>query len=420
MYFFFFFPVGLDRGVRRRPVLSISMMAVFTVAFLWLHYLPWLWSFNPWNLVYFPGSGAPLAIVSAVLMHNGWAHLLGNLLYFWVFAPALESRLGAGRFLLYFLIWGVAGNLVHGLVSVLGLFGQGGLGVMGASGAIAGMMGFSLLRLRGARIDVAWWVLAPLVGQNRAGRSSLPLIVGVLLWIGWQVVQASLAPLTGSTVSFGAHLGGFGMGILLALILGGAREGRAESYLAKGQRYMRNGDFHAAAGEFTMYLGMRPNCSEGMLELARTLQLTEQVDDASRWYRAAFDQGLVAGDVGGLLDVYGEWLRQSGAEAIEPEVLSRVAHYQEMQLDDLGALETYRLLQEAHSEHPLGQRALVRIIVLASGKAHNPEVAQEYLKRAHATLPRGSWRHFLEREFMYSTNIYEDAEADPDPVAPAG
>ncbi len=420
MYFFFFYPVGLDRGVPRRPVLSFWLMGVFTVAFLWLHYLPWLFSYNPWKLVFFPGSGSSYPLVTAIFMHNGVAHLVGNLIYFWVFAPVLESRLGPWRFLIYFLIWGVAGNLAHGFVSVLGLWGQGGLGVLGASGAIAGMMGFSLLRLRGAKIDVAWWVLAPLVGQNRAGRSSIPLVAGVFLWIMWQVIQASVAGFTGSSVSFGAHLGGFSMGLLFGVLLGAVREGKAENHLAQGQRYMRNGEFHAGLAEFTQYMTLHPDCEKGKLELARTLQLLGRGGEAVKFYGEVYDQRFLAGDVPGLLEVYREWLRQSGPLAIKPEILSRVAHYLERQLDDQGALETYRLLYANYPEHPLGQRALVRIIVLAAGKAQNSEVATEYLAQAHMALPAGNWREFLEREFNLPAGIGAGAGAVPDPGLPAG
>ncbi len=420
MYFFFFYPVGLDRGARRPPVLSIGLMTVFTVAFLWLHYLPWAFSFNPWKLVFFPGLSAPLTLATAVFMHNGWAHLAGNLIYFWVFAPALESRLGSGRLLLYFLIWGVAGNLAHGFVSAFGLLGQGGLGVMGASGAIAGMMGFSLLRLQGARIEIAWWVLAPLVGQNRVGRNSIPLVVGVLMWFGWQAVQASLAGMTGSTVSFGAHLGGFALGLLMAALLGGNREGRAEALLGRGQGYMRQGAFHAATAEFSQYLELRPRCRDGMLELARTLEVSQLPHEASQLYRSTFSLCLEEGDIGGLLQVFHEWVRQCGPQALEPEEISRVAHYQELQLDHEGTLETYRMLHNTYPDHPLGHRALVRTIVLASGKASDPELAREYLGRAYATLPVGSWRDFLAREFKFPPDTGGGAETAPDPGVLAG
>ncbi len=420
MYFFFFYPLGLDRSARCRPVLTVSMLAVFTVAFFWIHDLAWLFAFNPWNLVYFPGFSPPWALATAAFMHNGWAHLLGNMVYFWVFAPALEGRLGRARFLLYFLLWAVAGNLVHGWVSVLGLLGQGGLGVMGASGAIAGMLGYSLLRLQGARVEIGWWVLAPLVGQNRAGRTPVPLVVAVLLWVAWQVIQASLADLTGSTVSYGAHLGGFGLGLLMAVLLGAGREGRAEKTLARGQRYMRAGHFGAAAGEFRVHLELAPASREGRLELARTLVLLGQKDEAIALYRRVYAQDLESGDIDGLLDVAGEWLRQFGPGVLEPEELNRIAHYQELKLDAVGALATYRRLHEAHPGHPLAQRALVRIVVLAAGKARQPETAARYLDLGRRALPPGPWREFLEGEFSAPGTADAGCGAPPEPAVPAG
>lgn len=405
MYFFFFYPLGLDRVSRRHPPMTCALMTVFAVAFFWLHYLPWWFTFNPWNLVFFPGWGSPWAVVTAAFMHNGWLHLLGNMVYFQVFGPALENRLGGPRLLLYFLIWAVAGNLAHGFVSALGLLGQGGLGVMGASGAIAGMMGFSLLRLQGARIEIGWWVLAPLAGQNRVGRTGMPLALGVLLWVGWQVVQASLSPLTGSTVSFGAHLGGFAMGMLMAKLLGADHEGHLENLLARGQRYMREGSFFPAAGEFARLLELKPDSTIGKLELARTMMLLQRQQEADRLYRGVFEQHQRSGDVDALLEDAAEWLRQTGPENLTPGELSRIAHYQELRLDARGALETYRKLHEAHPEDPLAQRALVRIVVLAAGRAREPEVADQYYGLAQESLPPGAWREFLEREFTRPESV---------------
>ena len=96
MYFFYFYPLGLDRDRRRRPVLTWTLMAVMAGVFAWMRYFPDAGAVDPWRFVFYPGDGPPWTVTTAVFMHAGWFHLLGNLLYLHVIGPPLEDRLGPG------------------------------------------------------------------------------------------------------------------------------------------------------------------------------------------------------------------------------------------------------------------------------------------------------------------------------------
>ncbi|MBE0566807.1 MAG: rhomboid family intramembrane serine protease, partial [Krumholzibacteria bacterium] len=128
MYFFYFYPLGLDRPQRGRPVVTRALEVLMVLAFVWLRYAPQWGPLRPWTLVFVPGNEAPWTVVTAVFLHLGWLHLLGNLVYFHVFGPPLESRLGGLRFLVYLLLMGAAGNILHGVFSVMGWLGPPGLG----------------------------------------------------------------------------------------------------------------------------------------------------------------------------------------------------------------------------------------------------------------------------------------------------
>ena len=399
MYFFYFFPLGLDRRRERRPLLTWTLMAVMTVAFVWLKYLPNLLARSPWDLVFYPGAGAPWAVTTAIFMHGGWFHLLGNLLYIHVFGPPLEDRLGPWRFGLYFLLLGNCGNLVHGAVSALGLLGQGGMGVMGASGAIAGLLSFSLIRFYAARVEVAWWVLAPLAGQNRAGRTHIPLVAAVGLWLALQLVQTALAAETGASVSFGAHLGGFALGLLMALALGELSAGRAEAAQERARRYFRGGHFHAAAGAWSEYFAIVPDDPQARVEFARVLKVVGQLHAAEELSRQALVEHLAAGAADQALQIHDEAVRAGLDLGLTPDEQVRIAILKEKKLDYNGALDVYRRLYETHPGHPQGQRALVRVVVLCHGKVGDQEAAEHWLQEARDRLPAGTWRDFLEREF---------------------
>lgn len=409
MYFFYFYPMGLDRKRTRLPWLSWGLMALMVVAFAWTRYFPDAGPVRPWQLVFFPGNAAPWTAVTAIFLHGGWFHLIGNLVYFHVFAPPLEDRLGSLPFLLYLLVIGVFGNLVHGLVSLLGLLGQGGMGVLGASGAIAGLLAFSLVRFYDARVEVGWWVFAPLGGQNKAGRSMIPIVAAAGLWLLLQFVQTLTATESGTTVSFGAHFGGFAMGLFLALGLGHLRHGRTESCRIRAERYFTEGQFHASVGEWIEFLERVPGHVEGRLGLARALHPSGQSGNARELYRGLFDEFLARGRVGDALEVYSEASRAHGGDCFGPDSLAKVAYYQEKQMNYAQAAEALRQLYEVYPYQSDGQRALVRLIVLYRGKLGNPAAARFWLEEAERNMPAGSWRQYLEEELTVPGEIRADA-----------
>lgn len=418
MYFAYFYPLGLDRRRTRLPGVTYFLMTLMTVATVWVQYFPWRGPVSPYELVYFPGDGSALKAVSALFLHGGWMHLLGNLLYLHVFGPPLEDRLGHWRFMLYFLLLGVCGNLVHGMAAVLDLLGQGSAAVMGASGAIAGLLAFSLVRFYDARVEVAWWVLAPLGGQNKAGRSKVPLAAAVGFWLLLQLVQALLVGETGANVSFGAHFGGFAMGLLLALVMGEMKRGRTEAMAARAARYFQEGQFHAAVGAWTEYLDQEPTDLASVLELARSKKLCGLEGESLADFRQIFHTLLAAGRVSEALDVFDEAGRGRHGQWLAPGDLAKVAYYKEKQLDHAGALRAYQLLFETYPEHPQGQRALVRVIVLYQGKLNDPVAERRWLQRAWHQMQPGSWRDYLEREFKQEADRREAAREDRAAVLP--
>lgn len=413
VYFFYFYPLGLDRPLRCRPWLSWTLMAVMAVAFLWGQYLPWAFDLRPWNLVFYAGSAPGWTAVTAIFMHAGWLHLLGNLVYLHVFAPPLEERLGRPRFLLYFLIMGVGGNIAHGLVSAFGWLGQGGVGVLGASGAIAGLLGMSLVRLYDAKVQIGWWVLAPLAGQNRAGRTPVPMAAAVLLWVVLQVIQTLAATEAGTTTSFAAHFGGFATGLFLALALGYAGPARAEAAWYRAERYLLAGQFHAADGAWEEYLQHAPGDQEALLQRARVRQGLGRAMDAADLYRSVFASRVADGDASGALAVYDEARRGPGEALFEPGQLARVAYYFEKQGNHEAALDAYRSLFTNHPDHPDGHRALVRAIVLCRGKVADPAAARHFLEEARRCLPAGGWRDYLAEEFSGESDVGAEPAAAP-------
>ncbi len=164
-----------------------------------------------------PGAlGAGLTgLFASMFLHGGFLHLAGNLLFLWIFGDNVEDALGHGRYLLLYLGSGVLAALLQGLLATTSL-----VPMVGASGAIAGVLGAYLVLYPRARVVtlVPLFILFPLV--------EVPAFLFLVLWFLFQFWQGSAALVgAGSAgaaaggVAWWAHVGGFGAGILLLALL---------------------------------------------------------------------------------------------------------------------------------------------------------------------------------------------------------
>jgi membrane associated rhomboid family serine protease len=155
-----------------------------------------------------------ITLLTAIFMHGGWAHIGGNMLYLWIFGDNLEDRLGHGRFLLFYLVCGLLASLAHVFTSAL-IGDNLQIPSLGASGAIAGVLGGYLLLFPHNRVTV---ILVRVVTQVRA-------IFAVGLWFLLQLV-GGLGVLGGGSdgVAYAAHIGGFIAGLALIKLFDAGRQ----------------------------------------------------------------------------------------------------------------------------------------------------------------------------------------------------
>jgi membrane associated rhomboid family serine protease len=229
-------PLG-DRVRRRRaPWATVALIAAEIFAFVVLLRLPaaeQAAAIERWALV--PSALAPLfaghaaaasqvvRLWSSVFLHSGLLHLLGNLLFLWVFGRTVESAMGGARFLAFFALCGAIAGLVHTLMSP-----GSTVPTVGASGAISGVMGAYLALHPKAKVrSLVVLVVLPLVFD-------VPAALWLLAWLALQLLEGARAVAAGPGggavgVAWWAHVGGFGAGLLLHrfFLAGGRRASRA-------------------------------------------------------------------------------------------------------------------------------------------------------------------------------------------------
>ena len=216
-------PLKDDNPTRRTPVLTYALIATCVLAHLWQLSLGQegaKWAiytlgtipaalFETGSLEFQRGLeqiGAlppPATIVTSMFMHGGLMHLVGNMLYLWIFADNIEDRLGRGRFILFYFICGIIAVFAHALPNM-----SSQVPMVGASGAISGVLGAYLLLYPKAHV----LVLIPLGFFSQVVHLPAMLVLG--FWFVLQLLQ-SMAAGGGAGVAFGAHIGGFLAGMAL-------------------------------------------------------------------------------------------------------------------------------------------------------------------------------------------------------------
>lgn len=229
-------PLRDDNPTRTTPYVTYALVAANIALFL---YNGTLGKHNPLagfelipaQLFTARDLGAPtpiapwLTIFTSMFLHANLLHVGGNMLYLWVFGNNIEDTLGHFRFLVFYLLAGFGAAAAQVMLSPTST-----VPMVGASGAIAGVLGAYMLLFPRARVTtVLFYIFIQVV--------ELPASMLIGWWIVIQVVSTALtASHTGGGVAYAAHVGGFVTGYLLVLVMGGRRLLRAR-YAAPKYRW---------------------------------------------------------------------------------------------------------------------------------------------------------------------------------------
>ncbi|MGB0588911.1 MAG: rhomboid family intramembrane serine protease [Myxococcota bacterium] len=210
-------PLYDDNPNQQRPVVTVTLILINALVFLYEISLPdqalvelvYAAGFLPSRLI---GGEVPqgvellplpFTLVTHMFMHGGWMHLIGNMWFLWIFGDNVEDRLGHLRFLGIYLAWGwvaAAAQFIFG--------GDPSVPMVGASGAIAGVLGAYAVLYPGAKVHVLLFIFILIT------RIRVPALLMLSLWFGYQFMSLSEAG-----VAWWAHIGGFVAGVFVAIVL---------------------------------------------------------------------------------------------------------------------------------------------------------------------------------------------------------
>src|SRR5712692_7222375 len=198
-----------------RDVIPSRTTPYITVTIIGLNALAWLFelsldheTLNEFLTVYgvVPASFAWPTLVTSMFLHGGWSHVIGNMWYLWIFGDNVEDRVGHGRFIVFYLFCGIAAALGQVAMDPNSM-----LPTIGASGAIAGVMGAYFVLYPHSRV----LTLIPFIWLQVV---ELPAVVLLGFWFLMQLFSAGTIAMTASShgsggVAFAAHVVGFVVGL---------------------------------------------------------------------------------------------------------------------------------------------------------------------------------------------------------------
>ena len=213
------FPIGDDNSSRRTfPLVTYALVALnvlfFFVELNGADAFIGKWAFVPHRFLANP-FGAFLTLFSSMFMHAGWVHLGGNMLYLWIFGDNVEDRFGHIKFIIFYLLCGLAATFAQLAFNL-----KSNVPNLGASGAIAGVLGAYILLFPKGKVRV-------LQGQQVI---QVPALIVIGFWIVLQFFNgigsiANTADTGG--VAYMAHIGGFIAGFVLTFLFRGSHGAQA-------------------------------------------------------------------------------------------------------------------------------------------------------------------------------------------------
>jgi membrane associated rhomboid family serine protease len=212
-------PLRDDNPSSTPPIVAVSFIVICVLVFLWQFSLGTaggqraIYALGLIPAVLFGSEQLPpelqvvpptATVFTSMFMHGGWMHLIGNMLYLWIFGDNVEDSMGHGRFLVFYVLCGVAAALAQAIPEPGSI-----VPMVGASGAISGVLGAYLLLHPHARV----LVLVPFGFILHTMR--LPAGLVLALWFVLQLLSNAMTPAGQGGVAFRAHIGGFIAGMVL-------------------------------------------------------------------------------------------------------------------------------------------------------------------------------------------------------------
>jgi hypothetical protein len=388
-------PIGDENPTARPPVVTYAIIALNGAAFLWFNLVrgEGFLGLSPedvhrWGLL--PGHPTPLRLVSSMFLHANLMHLLGNMWFLHIFGDNVEDKIGRGRFLALYLGWGLLASLcflvfgkpfgaLTGAARAEVEHAWQNLPLVGASGAISGVMGAYLVLFPRARVRLIWPVLFIFTFHLPAAAViGMYFLQDLLLGLFHALGPASGYRALGG-VAYAAHTGGMVAGILAGLIL--------KPWIRRGASTAWDRDTGFVAGGDGVPDGEVAEAWAGTPRTIPTADLRDQIVGA-----------VLDGRMDLALDLYARWVAVPGAGPLPPAVEMEIAHEIFRRGHVEAAEAAYLRYLDAHPHGGDAAEAKFRLGLIHARALGDRARARAWLVQAAAEHPDPETAAFARRE----------------------
>ncbi len=365
---------------------------------------------------FIPAHPTLVSMITASFLHGGWLHIIGNMWFLWLAGAVLEDTWGRMIYPAFYLVAGVLAFLVHGMVNV-GSFTP----TIGASGAIAGLMGAFLVRFPTTKIEMGYLFFYRFYRFKMAAYWLLPL------WLLVEILYGSTGLSSG--VAHWAHIGGFAFGALVAVAIRKtgleqmAEKGIQEQIswvshplLVQAGEEMEKGELDPAAATLQKLLVEKPESIDAYRMLQRIYWQKNDLPAHRDALAKLLALEIKANDHEGALQTCQEF-RNSGGEKLPAPLWLEYCRQMEAQPDVSRAADEYVELAQAYPAEKQGLLAQMAAGRIYLKRMDRPAEALRWYEAAQASsIPHASWQATIDR------GIEEAKKAmDPQlsPAAPA-
>ncbi len=356
---------------------------------------------NPYNKYgYIPADPSFIGMFTCMFIHGGWFHLLGNMFFLYLAGCSIEDLWGRPLYTGFYLLSGIAATVIHALK-----FPADTQPIVGASGAIAGLMGAFLVRLYDTKISFFYMIWFWIRGTFKA-----PAYIMLPLWLAEQVFYAMLDDSGDQGVAFYAHIGGFIFGAAFAFAI--KKFEIEEKYIApkieKKVGLTQHPDFLRAMNLteqenypdalILLHRVVRddPNHLEAYLEMRRIAEINKDIAGYNRFSVSIFDILLRTHDWDLLLDLYKQFQGSPLRQTLPAKSMLGLGIYFEETLDYHSAAQHYEELTTTYPRDPLAMKAHSKLARLYFEKINDRNKAIENFWRSyHHPHAETQWRAAL-------------------------
>ena len=300
-------PTGSDHDRTRVPVVTLSLITINVAIYVISNLLNYRHIAETYGFV-----GAhphSWQFLTHMFLHAGWPmerdaawtdyansllHIGGNMLYLWFAGSDLEDVLGRGKFLGLYFASGLASVLLFWLTAVLGHFPNLDEPVVGASGAISGLLGYYLVRFPRFKIRLWFGAFIPVPFIMRQGITRVSSLIFIGFWIALQLVFGMLAlHAGGAQVAYWGHIGGFALGLAVALVTREWRQGEEEYMMKEADHLFYKQQWYPAMEMYQRLATRYPQCATAHTKWALCWECTglikraqDVLNKALAFYRA--------------------------------------------------------------------------------------------------------------------------------------